>query len=91
MFSEELIEIASRTCAPTDLTLNEIGSDPGHVVYKEAQRHLNTVGDDLEVARALEREVSARRLRRLREQASETRPGNDDVRRFIAALATDAV
>ena len=53
MFSEELIEIASRTCAPTDLTLNEIGSDPGHVVYKEAQRHLNTVGDDLEVARAL--------------------------------------
>ena len=38
MFSEELIEIASRTCAPTDLTLCEIGSDPGHVVYREDAR-----------------------------------------------------
>ena len=88
MFSEELIDIASRTCAPTDLTLREIGSDPGHALYREVRRHLSTVGDDLEVARGLERTVSARRLRRLREQASETRPdpyGHPD----LAGLAVD--
>ncbi len=74
MFSDELIEIAASTCAPTDLTLRDIASDPRHVAYKEVQQYLSTVGEAPDVACALEREVSARRLRRLREQVSEARP-----------------
>lgn len=74
MFSDELIQIAACASDPADMMLHDIADDPRHVAYAEVRRHLSTVGDDFKVARELEREVSARRLRQLRNQLSEARP-----------------